>query len=494
MASLSFSSLHQAAAAGDINAIKAFVTSGADINAWDPWGKQKTPLIYAIEAHQVEAVKTLISLGADINLGGFDDQNQFHSPIYFALSNMSDLPPAVGFGNDHGVDHYFKVSILNKEYSDIAYDLYKSGASLFDVVDKNLTPIMVTAIENNDVISVQSLLSPYVWNYQDKYEVYFSLSCEGDKTSQLGHPILVAASNGNVDILNLLFENSFPPDTHILTEALSLASKFNDDVDCAKLLLEKGANPNGSGELTGFFQCPLKDALFKQTEMPNLEMAKLLLEHGADDSPIRNYINTFILFNAITPGEYLKGAFEVINSHSEQPIDVNSPFDINIHSCCSHGGYSIKSGDTPLHNAILNHYPIEGIKFLIEMGANPTLNNKEGKNSLDYAKAYGNEEIMTLVQNTFDQFPQEQPAPSDIKSQPGFFDWIWGLKEKAHDTVLKLNDVIDVQSSDLSAHLDTPVKNVPLNQNTAPTQSESNQAVLIHHDPLVVVHTEAPLF
>ena len=417
-----------------------------------------------------------MTMGADINLVGYDDQHHLRSPISFALSNIIDLPP--GHGDMQAIDHYFKVSILNKEYSDIAYDLYKAGASLFDVVDKNLTPLMVKAIENNDVISVDSLLSPYVWNYQDKYEVYFNLSCKGDRTSQLGNPILVAASKGNVDVLNLLIEKSFPsPDTQILTEALSLAAGSNDDLDCAKLLLEKGANPNGSGEPTGFFQCPLKDALFKQTEMPNLEMAKLLLEHGADDSPVRNYINKFILFNAITPGEYLKGPFEVINSHSEQPIDVNSPFDSEIHSCCSHGEYSIKSGDTPLHNAILNHYPIEGIKFLIEMGANPTLPNKEGKNGLDYAKAYGNEEIITLVQNTFDLFPQEQPAHSDIKPQAGFFEWIWnGFQEKAQGAPLKLNDVIDVAT----------IANVP-------TPAQSNQPMMIHHDPLVVVHTEAPL-
>ncbi|MGD9591012.1 MAG: ankyrin repeat domain-containing protein, partial [Candidatus Berkiella sp.] len=172
----SFSTLHQAAAAGDIKAIHALVTSGADINAWDPWGEQKTPLIYAIEARQVKAVKTLISMGADTNLVGNDDQNQLHSPMFFALSKIIDLPPSHSFTGQVGViEHYYKVYTSNNEYREIAYDLYKSGASLIDVVDKNCTPIMVAAIEKNDVITVESLLSPYIWNSLDKFEVYSKL-------------------------------------------------------------------------------------------------------------------------------------------------------------------------------------------------------------------------------------------------------------------------------------------------------------------------------
>lgn len=57
--------LHFAAADGDLERVRAIVSEGGDVNAFDTLGK--TPLHYAAEREHVEIAHYLIEHGADVN-------------------------------------------------------------------------------------------------------------------------------------------------------------------------------------------------------------------------------------------------------------------------------------------------------------------------------------------------------------------------------------------------------------------------------------------
>jgi ankyrin repeat protein len=56
----------EAAANGDVTAIRSLAREGADLNVRDPRGR--TPLMIAAHLRHYDAVRTLFEVGADINL------------------------------------------------------------------------------------------------------------------------------------------------------------------------------------------------------------------------------------------------------------------------------------------------------------------------------------------------------------------------------------------------------------------------------------------
>jgi uncharacterized protein len=72
-------SLHSAAEAGDLDALKALIAGGADPDEFNEVGD--TPLIVAALAGRTEVTKVLISAGADVNRG---DEAEFRSPLMLA--------------------------------------------------------------------------------------------------------------------------------------------------------------------------------------------------------------------------------------------------------------------------------------------------------------------------------------------------------------------------------------------------------------------------
>lgn len=84
-------SLHDAARAGNADAVKAFLDSGADIHAKDGFGY--TPLHVARNA---EVVQLLVELGADVNAKNVEGW----TPLQIAKMNLRTR--VVEFLRDHG--------------------------------------------------------------------------------------------------------------------------------------------------------------------------------------------------------------------------------------------------------------------------------------------------------------------------------------------------------------------------------------------------------
>ncbi len=71
-------SIHEAAAAGDIEKIKSLISGGADVNAKDDKGN--APIHYAVLLANKDVIELLIDSGADVNLK--DDQG--HTALWWA--------------------------------------------------------------------------------------------------------------------------------------------------------------------------------------------------------------------------------------------------------------------------------------------------------------------------------------------------------------------------------------------------------------------------
>lgn len=74
----SVQSLHEAAAAGDIEQIKSLISAGADLNAKANDGT--TPLHYAVILAKKDVTELLIANGADVNA----KDNEGRTPLYWA--------------------------------------------------------------------------------------------------------------------------------------------------------------------------------------------------------------------------------------------------------------------------------------------------------------------------------------------------------------------------------------------------------------------------
>ena len=78
-------SIHEAAANGNIEAVKQHIAAGADVNAKDNWGW--TPLHYAALKGHKEIAELLIAKGADMNAVG----DLGRTPLDLAYAETADL-------------------------------------------------------------------------------------------------------------------------------------------------------------------------------------------------------------------------------------------------------------------------------------------------------------------------------------------------------------------------------------------------------------------
>jgi len=78
-------SIHEAAANGNIEAVKQHIAAGADVNAKDNWGW--TPLHYAALKGHKEIAELLIAKGADVNAVG----DLGRTPLDLAYAETADL-------------------------------------------------------------------------------------------------------------------------------------------------------------------------------------------------------------------------------------------------------------------------------------------------------------------------------------------------------------------------------------------------------------------
>ncbi len=247
--------LMMAARTGKTGALNVLIESGADVNAKESWGGT-TALMWAVSERHPDAVKVLIDHGADVH----------------ARSNF------VAAANGRGFEGR----------TPVAADAGKQKVEEF--ASGWLTPLMFAAREG-DLASARLLVAAGA-------EVN---AVAGDGKDALG----LAIFNGNYDLASFLVDSKSGvnrADTQGFTPLFWAVDRRNmetapnfpwvvtaDPLPLIRKLLDAGANPNALVNNTprarmraGSPRIVFATALMRAAFSADLELCKLLLEHGAD--------------------------------------------------------------------------------------------------------------------------------------------------------------------------------------------------------------------
>ena len=273
-----------------------------------------SPLLDAAKTGDTERVVALLGLNADVTATDPDGTTALHWAAY--RSDGVALEALLGAGADATATTRLGVTPLGLAatlgHPEILRLLLEAGADPNQTTGEGETPLMTVARAGNaagievllahgaDIDSVEgwraqtSLMWAAAADQGTAARALIRGGANLHSTSSGGYtPLLFASREGNLDALTALLEAGANPDDALPngTSALGLAV-YNAEYEAAELLLEAGANANADGQ--GWV--PLHQVVW--TRRPNLgrnppfpvplgrldglDMARLLVEHGAD--------------------------------------------------------------------------------------------------------------------------------------------------------------------------------------------------------------------
>ena len=188
---------------------------------------------------------------------------------------------------------------------------------------------------------------------------------------EVGEDMIIAATKGDISVVKDILEAGMGDvnvqDKDGYTALMTASHKGNPEI--VRYLLEKGADPKIQNYYEG-------TALALGSRFGNVKVVQTLLEWGANPNDVSVSVYP-PLIEAI-----IEGANEVILALLNARADPNVLFD----------------GQTPLMIAADEN--VNAIQILLEAGADPNIQNEEGKTVLDLAIEDGAEEIYDLLRLT----------------------------------------------------------------------------------------------
>ena len=376
------SPLGEAATKGDLEMISLLLEAGADAESANPEGQ--TALMAVARTGNITAAKLLLDKGADVNaVEAWGGQSALHWAAARKHSEMVEVLIANGADIDiRAIDRNWERRVT-------------SEPRMKDMKTGGLTPLLY-AVRENCIACVNALLdagadinkpdpdnvSPLILSLVNlRYDMAMNLIERGAEINQwdyFGRTPLYAAV-----------------DTHLVPGRsnrgdLPAVEKHNA-YEVAKLLLEKGANPNLSLKLyppareivydrgndfnvmnTG--ATPIQHAAY----MGDTQMMKLLLEHGADWSQPNAYGVTPMI--ALTS----KSTNENTRSSGKTELDVMQGLDVLLKAGADLNQKGGRFGETPLHTSARMNWSVV-VSFLVENGADLYAKDDRDLIPLDYA-------------------------------------------------------------------------------------------------------------
>jgi len=385
---------------GNVEAAELLIKHGAKVDARERWGGQ-TALMWASARRHPQMMQFLISKGADVNARSIHRDYQRHV-------TAEGRPKSLDSGGFTPLLYAARENCLA-----CVEVLVRNGADI-DLPDPDgVSPLLLAIMNENWDLAKQLIEAGANVNQWDIYG-------EAPLFTAVGLRNQISGGHASIDPLNE-------------TKGLTIV----------RMLLERGANPNMQlffrpANVRGATNTRGSTPLIRAATNADLEVVKLLLQHGADVN--LNMADRQTAMMAVLAGRASEPqALEMLRILHEAGADVNVIALIN-HREESRGG-------TALHYAVRKRYK-EVIKKLAEYGIDMNAKDQDGLTALDYTQSRG---FMPFMANQTPRYNDEAAllrqlgATEELKRSPewpvlgppqGIEADIWPIGEPAvHDPI-----------------------------------------------------------
>ncbi len=391
-------SLHEAAAAGDIERVKKLVAEGADVNAKDEKGS--TPLHFAASEGHEEIVRFLLAHDADVNASGYGGGTPLLAAIFRDNVDMVRLLIDKGancnvYDQRGNTPLVYAITAMGEKDKEIVELLIDGGADI-NLEDKEggRTPLYWAAFHGTKRVLEVCLarvgdpntihLAAFKGDVA-KVQTFIQGGADVNSKDRFGcTPLHWAVRAGTSDVADFLVARGADVnarDDHGLSPLLA-ASRL----DLIKVLVSKGADVNAKDDTFGYTK--LNGACLFGNDM---DLAAFLVSQGADVNTKNNW--------GITPllGASMKGNRELVELLIAHGADVNM-------------GYW--NGTPLLAAAAAGHTDV--VTVLIAKGADINASDNQGRTALAVAKQGNHNEVVSILRKHGAKEGASAP-PEDVK-------------------------------------------------------------------------------
>jgi uncharacterized protein len=406
--------LHWAVRQDDLELVERLIKTGADVQAANRYGV--TPLELAAINGNAAIIERLLMAGADANAVGADGETALMTAARGGHVDAAKILLARGAAIDARETWHGQTALMwatAQGHVPMMRELIARGADVNARSNLEEWERQITA-EPRDKWLPPGGLTPLLFAAREGCLACIAVLKEAGADFNATTPDGISATtlalvNGHYDVAGALVEAGTDPNLldYVGRGALYAAIDFNtmpssnrpspkvieqklSALDVARILLERGANPNAQLEKQSPYRAKLdrgNDVMLGAGTTPFLRAAKagdlpamrLLLDHGADPTltPTRSGITPLMAAAGLgtaeqdTTGRYKTQAqaIEAIELLLERGADVNS---------------AATDGRTAVHGAALQGYD-EVIKYLAAHGANLEARDSKGFTPLDTA-------------------------------------------------------------------------------------------------------------
>jgi uncharacterized protein len=363
------SALAQAATVGDAQMIELLLAAHADANAAMPEGD--TALMLAARSGSAPAVQALLAAGARV-----EARDAWHGETALMWAAGENHAEVVRLLAEHGAE-------LDAVSGAFNWDHVKQTGVASQLPRGGLTALLNAAREDS----------------LDAARVLLELGADANRPDAQGlSPLRVAITNGNLDLAKLLLDRGANPDDGALVEAAKLralpwvrAAKDRVDevssLEIAKLLLDAGADVHKVPEVAMVKQHWVdgdhanEPALFIAAMGADIELMKLLAERGArlDRSVSRRGATVLMASLGLTPQKGPGSSdTEVPAAEAIATGNVALALGADVNA-------AKKDGMTALH-MVAEKGSDDLVKFLLANGAKLDVKDKSNRLAIDVAK------------------------------------------------------------------------------------------------------------